>query len=327
MATIAIIGAGMAGSAAATVLQRDGHQVTVFDKSRGSGGRISSRRTVMGPVDHGTPYFELTRPETLRFLQPALDSCALQWWRPRVVSFTAQGMMQQKEMQVLVGYPTMSSLTRFLLQGVELLPETRITSAIRTVDGWTLQGDDGRLFSGYDLLIITTPPLQALPLLQETPQLQQLVCQAEMECSWVAVVQSEQVSAPPYEVALFEQGALCRAVRHDAKPGRCYGTVWQLQASSAWSRGHQELPKEEAAVRLVEAAKTAGITVPDQYQVWAHRWLYGFTARPVGVPCIYDASAGLGVCGDWLLGRGVEDALFSALQLVEKIQEVDHVHD
>jgi hypothetical protein len=322
MTGIAIIGAGVAGATAAASLQRDGYQVTVFDKSRGSGGRISSRQTLAGTVDHGTPYFELTRPETALFVQPALAAGALKWWQPRMVQSRPAGAVLREEVKkVLVGYPAMSSFTRFLLQQVDLVPQARITSAVRTVDGWTLQSEEGQLYSGFDQLIITTPPQQALPLLQESPVLQHQVLPAAMECSWVAVVQSDQGTAVPFEVALFETGTLCRAVRHDAKPGRSCGTVWQLQASPAWSQQYQELPKETVASVLVEAARVAALEIPDQHQAWAHRWLYGFTARSLDLPFLFDAAAGLGVCGDWLLGRTVEDAIHSALQLASTLKE------
>ncbi|MDO9620329.1 MAG: FAD-dependent oxidoreductase, partial [Moraxellaceae bacterium] len=41
--SIAIIGAGMSGLSCASALQQLGHNVTVFDKSRGMGGRMSTR--------------------------------------------------------------------------------------------------------------------------------------------------------------------------------------------------------------------------------------------------------------------------------------------
>nr|WP_230944119.1 FAD-dependent oxidoreductase [Burkholderia vietnamiensis] len=43
-AHIAIVGAGIAGLACARVLADAGHRVTVYEKSRGVGGRMSTRR-------------------------------------------------------------------------------------------------------------------------------------------------------------------------------------------------------------------------------------------------------------------------------------------
>ena len=41
---IAVIGAGIAGAACSRALTRAGHSVHVFDKSRGPGGRLATRR-------------------------------------------------------------------------------------------------------------------------------------------------------------------------------------------------------------------------------------------------------------------------------------------
>ena len=57
----AIVGAGMAGLACADALKHAGHSVALFDKGRGQGGRMSTRRlpTSLGEVaiDHGAQYF------------------------------------------------------------------------------------------------------------------------------------------------------------------------------------------------------------------------------------------------------------------------------
>jgi len=42
---VAIIGAGLTGLTAASLLRDAGVEITVFDKSRGLGGRLSTRRT------------------------------------------------------------------------------------------------------------------------------------------------------------------------------------------------------------------------------------------------------------------------------------------
>jgi len=54
---IAVVGAGMAGITCARTLQQAGHQVTVFEKSRGLGGRMATRDSAFGSFDHGAQYF------------------------------------------------------------------------------------------------------------------------------------------------------------------------------------------------------------------------------------------------------------------------------
>ena len=54
---VAVVGAGMAGVAAARTLLQAGHRVTLIEKSRGFGGRMATRRTEFGGFDHGAQYF------------------------------------------------------------------------------------------------------------------------------------------------------------------------------------------------------------------------------------------------------------------------------
>lgn len=54
---IAIIGIGIAGLFAAQALIEIGYIVQLFDKSRGSGGCMSSKRSDAGSLDMGVQYF------------------------------------------------------------------------------------------------------------------------------------------------------------------------------------------------------------------------------------------------------------------------------
>ena len=64
--SIGIVGAGIAGLSCAERLQAAGHAVRVFDKGRGAGGRMATRRVALpsGDVafDHGAQYFTARDP-------------------------------------------------------------------------------------------------------------------------------------------------------------------------------------------------------------------------------------------------------------------------
>lgn len=62
MSRVAVIGAGIAGISCARVLRDAGHAVRVFDKSRGIGGRMATRRGESSSYDHGAQYFTARDP-------------------------------------------------------------------------------------------------------------------------------------------------------------------------------------------------------------------------------------------------------------------------
>ena len=44
-------------------------------------------------------------------------------------------------------------------------------------------------------------------------------------------------------------------------------------------------------------------------------WREAQTLKPLGQPWLWNASLGVGLCGDWCIGHRVEDAFVSGLEL------------
>src|SRR5437868_1068414 len=76
---LAIIGAGMAGLAAARALRQrqPGLAITIYEKSRGLGGRAATRRRDGFVFDHGAQYMKAPTPELERLLTADLPAADL----------------------------------------------------------------------------------------------------------------------------------------------------------------------------------------------------------------------------------------------------------
>ena len=85
MTRVAVIGAGLAGLHAARRLHDAGAEVRVFDKARGSGGRMSTRRTDFGAFDHGAQYFTARDPRFRAQVEKWVASGAAAPWPGKVV--------------------------------------------------------------------------------------------------------------------------------------------------------------------------------------------------------------------------------------------------
>ena len=68
---VAIVGAGLAGLAAAGDLLTEGKSVLLIDKSRGVGGRMATRRHGETRIDHGAQFFT-ARTERFQAIVDAL---------------------------------------------------------------------------------------------------------------------------------------------------------------------------------------------------------------------------------------------------------------
>ncbi|MBT4205492.1 MAG: NAD(P)-binding protein, partial [Proteobacteria bacterium] len=71
MKNIAIIGAGLSGLVAAQQLGSVAH-VTIFEKSKGVGGRIATRRSGLYSFDHGAQFFTPKTELFKEFLKPMI---------------------------------------------------------------------------------------------------------------------------------------------------------------------------------------------------------------------------------------------------------------
>jgi renalase len=131
---------------------------------------------------------------------------------------------------------------------------------------------------------------------------------------------------PRWDVARPEQGPLDWVMRNDARPGRASladEVHWVVHARAGWSRQHLEQPAAWVQAQL-QAELQDWLGEPIEWQhALVHRWRYAVPLASGAAPaprCWWDAGRGLGVCGDFLGGSGVEGAWQSAQALSETMR-------
>jgi predicted NAD/FAD-dependent oxidoreductase len=168
MTTVAVIGAGLAGVVVAKALDAlPGVNVTIFDKSRGMGGRMSTRRSETHSFDHGVPFFTARDPEFVGFLQTYIASGQLADWRPQVVTL-ARGEKAYRRMWYephYVGVPQMNSLAKAVAADLEVIRGVEIKQISGVPGSWQLDTQQGGSLGTFDWVVVATPAEQALRLL------------------------------------------------------------------------------------------------------------------------------------------------------------------
>lgn len=314
---IAVVGAGLSGSLVAAQLYRQGAEVTVFDKSRGTGGRLSSARLGELSVDLGTPGLSPAQQEALAALLPDSALPELSRWQPVATDFDLQTLPAQT---LWVPCPRSSGLTRALLHNIALKSRVRV-AAIQSDPGtglW-LEDEAGTGLGRFDRVVVSIPAPQAVPLLQQAPQLQQAARRAEMMPCWILLLQLSHRPARLAEVDWLEgeHPVFRRVWRDSSKPGRT-GETWFIEARSDWSRQHIGTDATDVQSRLLESFSALCQQVIEPEQARIHRWLYAHSdERPLSL-CA-DEDARLLVCGDWAGGGGVDGAIQSVRRLHERL--------
>jgi predicted NAD/FAD-dependent oxidoreductase len=306
---IGIIGAGIAGLACATRLTGAGHDVVLFDKGRGPGGRLSTRRlaTDAGEIgfDHGAQYMTARHPAFVAQVERwAAAGHAARW--------LAAGD------DAWVGTPAMNAPVRALAAPLDVRWHRRVDRVVRAGQEWVFEGDgvDGGRF---DAAIVAVPAEQAGPLVEAGRPDWAAQARATPSAPCWTVMAAYDRPLPIAADRLTDLGIIASAIRNSAKPGRADPEAWVLQASGDWSARHIE---DDPAV--VERALTAAfadatdVGLPSPAVTSTHRWRYAKSGR-LGQDALWDGGLRLGVCGDWLLGGRVEAAWLSGDRLAGRI--------
>ncbi len=160
---VLIVGAGLAGLLAAQFLRQRGYSVLVVEKSRGPGGRLSTRRLGAGRADLGAQFF------TAR--SPVFQRLVAEWEARGLAQVWSRGWPDGAGMPSTDGHPRytvpdgMGALAQALAQDLPLQANIKITSLEPVRDGWQVQDTESRIFACRAVLL-TAPAPQAAALLE-----------------------------------------------------------------------------------------------------------------------------------------------------------------
>ncbi len=292
---VAVIGAGLAGLAAAEALQGDGHDVVVLEKSRGAGGRTATRRADELRFDHGAPYLHAgVRPLGG---EPAIDCCTL-----RSVGHGA--------VHATVGTPAANAVAKAIAEKIEVRPSVHVGGIEPAGSAWRLIDLDAAPIGIYDAVLVTAPAPQAAVLLREAaPRLAARCDDVVFAACWS--VMAAWSSPLQLEVDLLrDTNGLSVAVAESAKPGRPAHEAWVLQADPELSETHLEAEAGEVIELLLgRFAQAVGQPLPEPEHAAAHRWRYARPLAPLAERTLAEGT--LAIAGDWCGGSTAGDALRS----------------
>lgn len=318
---VAIIGGGIAGQSAAAVLAGAGALVTVFDKGRGAGGRLSTRRDAGFQWDHGAQYFTVRDPALKARVAQLSAQGTIAPWDGVIGTLGPDGFVPEDRTEPrYVGHPRMSALVGALGSGATVYG-VELREIAQRGPRLTVTDRQGEHFGPYDAVVVATPAPQAVPLLALEPALAAAVADVETAPCWALMLAFDRPLDLGFDGAFVAPettgGILSWIARDSAKPGRAPdgAETWVAHASPDWSRDHLEDPPEVVAALLTAAFVAATGQTAQPVAVFAHRWRHAMTTRPLGRPFILDPRRPIGACGDWCLGARIEGAFVSGRAL------------
>jgi predicted NAD/FAD-dependent oxidoreductase len=308
---INIVGAGLSGLMAAQSLTRNGHEVTVFDKGRGVGGRLATRRIGDATLDHGAQFFTVRSEE---FASHVND-----WIAAGVVHEWCRGFDSEDGHPRYAGSRGMSGIAKHLATGLDVRTSALVFSLERTSDGYNVVTDDG-VVHACDKVLLTAPIPQSFSLMFggaiEMPDEMRTI-DYDRTLGLLAVLDSNNhnVKAPgglqfPDDVFSF--------IGDNSAKGISATHALTFHANPEWSREHFDRELDEIHSLLLTAARPwlGEATILESQP---KKWRFA-TPRSTWPDAFWiDPSRTLALAGDAFAGPKMEGAALSGLAAAQAL--------
>ena len=319
---IVIIGAGLAGLAAARLLQQAGHKPLLLDKGRRIGGRCGTRRSEGYLFNHGAQFITASSSDFSVFCRDAAAAGIIAEWDigRRWTTYTGQ--------------PSMRALPSWMATGLDIHQMCEISHINRGIDGRVeLTTTADKTFSAEQLIITAPAPQTERLLANVSPHLSALAQQAQYAPCWtiMAGFDDQLQSLPLFGSDLSDM--ISWYVVEGARPGgTADAPAITIQASGIWSQTHLEEEADHIAEAIfTEFVSRTGLSAKPAL-LQAHLWRYA----KVIIPSIADHNRddGIFIAGDWCppetaqtdsgtpyipTGSRAEDAFLSGVQAARAV--------
>ena len=315
---VIVVGAGMAGLAAAGELARAGLTVMVLEKSRGLGGRMATRRFAGAVCDHGAQFFTVRTPPFESIVTAARDAGKV---RPWCEGFFKAGSLDRAPENAGDGHARwcgsqgMTDLPKFL---AGTFPAERCAIRLGTklaslgIDGGNVRAclDDGSMLSAR-AGVLTAPVPQTLDLLAAGGLLvtaegryaaapagaldpDAILALAEVgydPCFALMLVLKRPSLVPAPGGIQFASGPLAW-LGDNFQKGISSLPALTVHASGAFSREHFDTPPEEVSRLMLEACGRGSTWATGPELSWNSRFTAGnLPRRPAFSPSRWWRSA------------------------------------
>ena len=317
-----VIGAGISGLLVAKHLQSHGVKVTVIDKGRRPGGRVSTKEHTDGTFDHGAQFIT-TRDKLFRNVVEG-------WLAAGAVSPWYKGPLGNMR---YIGKGGMANLPAYLAQGLDIRSSETVSQINFRKSGWKVTtqpyGGGKSIHHKGDFLIMTAPVPQSRALIDgsnvdlDYDDEEELAKIEHSKCISVMAYLSGPAGLPNPGAMDLNLGALRWLGDNNAKGiSKTAGTL-TINSSAAFAEKYWDTPDDVRIPLILKAARP--FLKSDAITATAHQWGYSepkriyFEKKPFRKNYLLDESICLGMCGDGFGGSRVEAAALSGLHLGEEL--------
>ena len=320
MKSIAIIGAGFSAATLSYFIKKD---LDFYEKSRGAGGRCSTRRVEdVGLFDHGLQYIKNPNPE----FKEMLSYCAI--WQGNFKIFENNQLKDDADKERIIHENGNNLLVKNLFKNKNIFINKELKSIEKKTDHLQLTFKD-ETQEQYKTVVITAPFQQAYNLTKQFTENFFSNFNFSMQPNLTVMVAFNKSLKLDLSAITFENDdVLGFAANENTKKKNLINKdleLWTIQSSLKYAvknikeyRNNKQFLIDEILKNFSNKLKINISKEQIQYSD-IHGWLYAYNLNTSSPNCYWDSHLRLGICGDWFSGGNAENAFFNAKKLANLI--------
>ncbi|MGJ3243665.1 MAG: NAD(P)/FAD-dependent oxidoreductase [Opitutales bacterium] len=308
-----VIGAGISGLLAATVLKKHGIHPVVLEKGRGVGGRMATRRVGDAVIDHGAQYFTVRNNIFSGWVEAWENSGIVKEWFTRFPEESSE-----------VGHPRyigtngMTTIAKHLAEGLEVHKQHKVREIHFENGQWQVTCGNGSTFDA-PFLLITAPVPQALELIdgsniELTDSKRTILSEIRYQRSLSVLALLDGPSGLPYHGGkkVHDDPVITWIADNQMKGISPKQPAVTIHSSYAFGDKHWDSPDEERIPPMLKAAEPYLKAKATETQ--CHRWGFTTPITPIEAPFMFSRRHNLMLAGDGFGGPRLETAAVSGLE-------------
>ncbi len=322
---IAIIGAGLSGLTLAEKLAGEA-DITIFEKARGIGGRMSTRYANEFQFDHGVQFFTARSKSFQAFLRPFIEQNIVQEWKPKIITLEAGKKPYKRDWfePHYTATPKMNMLCKAIAKNHDVRIKTEIDTLHKDSKGWFLSDKNSVNYGPFDWVISTAPAPQTAKLLPTEFARHTDIADVAMQGCYSLMLGFSEGLDLNWNTAKVKNSPIGSITVNSSKPSRDSDYSLLVQTTNEWAETHIDYDQDDVREALIqEVERLLERNVGDASYISLHRWRYANTVTgedSESAAHFIDQALNLAACGDWCIEGDVESGYLSAISLAKAVQ-------
>ena len=320
MKSIAIIGAGFSAATLSYFVKKD---LDFYEKSRGVGGRCSTRRVEeVGLFDHGLQYIKNPNSEFKKMLND------YSIWQGNFKIYENNQLINDEGQERIINENGNNLLVKNLFKNKNVFVNKELKNIEKKSDHLQLTFKDDTQ-EQYKTVIITAPFQQAYNLTKQFTESYFSTFNYSMQPNLTVMVAFNKSLKLDLSAIHFENDdVLGFAANENTKKKNLINKnleLWTIQSSLKYAIKNIREYRNNKQVLIDETLKSfsnklkINISKEQIHYSDIHGWLYAYNLNTAKPNCYWDSDLRLGICGDWFSGNNAESAFFNAKYLANLI--------